>query len=85
MKPACQVGECFSFGLQLVSSPPSFFVEDSGKYIMLLFTIVVVLPLCFPKNLTAVRTLPVNAVNLALSARRLVLRGCIIDWTSGVL
>jgi len=38
-----------------VCTPPSFFSAGSGRWIMLLLVIVIVFPLCFPKNLTAVR------------------------------
>lgn len=48
-----QVGECFSSGLLFVSSPPGFFVDNGGRWILLIATVVIVAPLCFMKNLTA--------------------------------
>ena len=66
--------QCFSFGLELVCTPPSFFSAGSGRWIMLLLVLVIVFPLCFPKNLTAVRLNPPEFLAMTLPTRHLQIR-----------
>mmetsp|Transcript_12290 Transcript_12290/g.36966 ORF Transcript_12290/g.36966 Transcript_12290/m.36966 type:complete len:541 (-) Transcript_12290:2518-4140(-) len=48
-----QVGEGFGYGLDIVSSPPGWLVNGSGRMIMVFCTIAIVAPLCLPENLTS--------------------------------